>query len=48
LTPPPRRAVPKGHKTFIFHTAPLQKDLPIRSPLSALVAHVHEQVRQNR
>jgi hypothetical protein len=47
LTPPPRRAMPKGHKTFIFYRAPLREDLPTPPPLSAFVAHVHEQVRQD-
>ena len=44
LTSPPRRAMPKGHKTFIFYRAPRQEDLPTLSPLFAFVAHVHEQV----
>ena len=36
LTPPPRRAMPKGHKSFISYVAPLQEDLP--TPVTSLRA----------
>jgi hypothetical protein len=36
----PRRAMPKGHKTFIYYTALLQQGLPILDLSFAFVAHV--------
>ena len=40
----PRRATPKGHKTFIYYTTlPKEDDSYIRPP-SAFVAHMHEHV----
>src|SRR6266568_4161250 len=36
----PRRATPKGHKTFIYYTTLPQKGLPTSNPSSAFVAHV--------
>jgi hypothetical protein len=40
----PRRATPKGHKTFISYIALPPEGLPTTSPLSAFVAHMQEQV----
>ena len=44
----PRRATPKGHKTFIYYTTLPQEGLPTPNPSPAFVAHVHEEVRQQR
>jgi hypothetical protein len=41
----PRRATPKGHKTFIICTAPHQVGLPTSTSLSALVAHLKNKLR---
>jgi hypothetical protein len=40
----PRRATPKGHKTFIYYTALLHEGLPTLDLSFAFVAHMQEDV----
>ena len=44
----PRRATPKGHKTFIYYTALLHRGLPTLDLSFAFVAHMEEQISQHR
>lgn len=44
----PRRATPKGHKTFIYYTALLHRGLPTLDLSFAFVAHVQVHVREQR
>ena len=44
----PRRATPKGHKTFIYYTALLHRGLPTLDLSFAFVAHMEVHVREQR
>jgi len=44
----PRRATPKGHKTFIYYTTLPKEDDSCIHPPSAFVAHMQVHVRQQR
>jgi len=43
----PRRATPKGHKTFIYYTTLPKEDVSYIHPPSAFVAHMQKQVSQH-
>jgi hypothetical protein len=44
----PRRATPKGHKTFIYYTALLLEGLPTLDLSFAFVAHVQVNIGEDR